>query len=190
MDPATATPVKLSINAVYAIAPGQTVPFVATASMSDGTTQDCTRKVVWSAFPTSVLSIARDTGVATALAAGDVTIAATYGTGGPGGQAQITRTVLPPNTYRLTGTVLELRSEQEVRAVVADLNRRIIQWRRVPEGPPVYVPLVNADMLVSRWRDGQAPPPVPSGTPVPSPPPAPPRRWRRLRPRRTPRGAR
>jgi hypothetical protein len=107
MDPATATPVKLSINAVYAIAPGQTVPFVATASMSDGTTQDCTRKVVWSAFPTSVLSIARDTGVATALAAGDVTIAATYGTGGPGGQAQITRTVLPPNTYRLTGTVLE-----------------------------------------------------------------------------------
>ena len=91
---------------------------------------------------------------------------------------------------RLTGTVLELRSEQEVRDVVANLNRRIIQWRRVPEGPPVYVPLVNADMLVSRWRDGQAPPPVPSGTPVPSPPPAPPRRWRRLRPRRTPRGAR
>lgn len=87
---------------------------------------------------------------------------------------------------RLTGTVRELRSEQEVRAVAADLNRRIIQWRRIPEGPPVYVPLVDADMLVSRWRDGQAaPPPVPS-----LPPSAPPRRWWRPRPRRTPRGAR
>ena len=94
---------------------------------------------------------------------------------------------------RLTGTVRELRSEQEVRDAVADLNRRIIQWRRIPEGPPVYVPLVDADMLVSRWRDGQetAPPPVPSPPPTPSPPPIPsrpPRRWRR--PRRTPRGAR
>jgi len=92
---------------------------------------------------------------------------------------------------RLTETVRELRSEQEVRDVAADLNRRIIQWRRIPEGPPVYVPLVNADLLVSRWRDGQAsplpsPPPLPSPAPLPSPPPAPsppPRRWRRLRPR-------
>ena len=99
---------------------------------------------------------------------------------------------------RLTETVRELRSEQEVRDVAADLNRRIIQWRRIPEGPPVYVPLVNADLLVSRWRDGQAsplpsPPPLPSPAPLPSPPPAPsppPRRWRRLRPRRTPPGAR
>ena len=89
---------------------------------------------------------------------------------------------------RLTETVRDLRSEQEIRDVVADLNRRIVQWRRIPEGPPVYVPLVDADLLVSRWRDGQeaAPPPVPS-SPPPSPPP---RRWRRLRPRRTPRGAR
>src|SRR6516164_4743883 len=106
-DPATATPVKLTITGPYAIAPGQTVSLVATASLSDGTTQDDTRKVAWSAFPTSVLSITRDTGVATALAAGDVTIAATFEMGGPGRQAQITRTVEPPNTYRLTGTVLE-----------------------------------------------------------------------------------
>jgi len=102
-----ASSIKLSITAPYAIAPGQTVSFVATASLSDGTTQDYTRKVAWSAFPTSVLSITGDTGEATALAAGDVTIAARFGMGGPGSQAQITRTVLPPNTYRLTGTVLE-----------------------------------------------------------------------------------
>ena len=108
-DPATVSPVKLTITAPYAIAPGQTVSFVATTTLSDGTTQDDTRKVVWSAFPSSVLNITASTGVATVLAAGDVTIAATSGMGGPGRQAQITRTVVPPNTYRLTGTVLESR---------------------------------------------------------------------------------
>jgi hypothetical protein len=88
---------------------------------------------------------------------------------------------------RLTESVQDLRSEQQVRDVAADLNRRIIQWRRIPEGPPVHVPLVDSDMLVSRWRDGQAPPPVPSAPAASSPPR---RRWRRLRPRRTPRAAR
>ena len=89
---------------------------------------------------------------------------------------------------RLTETVRDLRSEQEIRDVVADLNRRIVQWRRIPEGPPVYVPLVDADTLVSRWRDGQVPAPRSASSPPPMPSP-PPRRWRRLRPRRTPRGA-
>ena len=32
---------------------------------------------------------------------------------------------------------------------VADLNRRIAEWRRIPVGPPVFVPLVDAG------RDGQ-----------------------------------
>src|ERR1700730_15115843 len=45
---------------------------------------------------------------------------------------------------RLTDTVQELRSEQEVREVVAALNQRILQWRRIPEGPPVYLPPVVA----------------------------------------------
>ena len=93
---------------------------------------------------------------------------------------------------RLTGTVGELRSEQEVRDVVADLNRRIIQWRRVPEGPPIYLPLVDADTLVSRWREGQPPGPPP-GPPRPSPAPVlppRPRRWRRRRPNRIPPGER
>jgi Domain of unknown function (DUF1992) len=90
---------------------------------------------------------------------------------------------------RLTESVQDLRSEQQVRHVAADLNRRILEWRRIPVGPPLFLPLVDADTLVSRWRDGQAaaPPPVPSPPPAPSPPP---RRWRRLRPRRTPRGGR
>ena len=93
---------------------------------------------------------------------------------------------------RLTESVQDLRSEQQVRQVAADLNRRILEWRRIPVGPPLFLPLVNADTLVSTWRDAQAaaqasaaPPPVPS-----PPPSAPPRRWWRLLPRRTPRGAR
>jgi Domain of unknown function (DUF1992) len=85
---------------------------------------------------------------------------------------------------RLTATVGELPSEHAVRAVVADLNRRIIQWRRLPEGPPIYLPLVDADTLVSKWREAK-----PSMPPPSSPPSPPPRRWRR-RPRRTPRGTR
>ena len=53
---------------------------------------------------------------------------------------------------RLTGSVHELHSEQQVREIAAELNRQIIQWRRIPEGPPVYLRLVDADALVARWR--------------------------------------
>jgi DnaJ homologue, subfamily C, member 28, conserved domain len=53
---------------------------------------------------------------------------------------------------RLAETAGEFRSEQEVREAAADLNRRIVEWRRIPVGPPVHVRLVNADDLVDRWR--------------------------------------
>ena len=57
---------------------------------------------------------------------------------------------------RLAGLVQDLPSEQEVREIVAELNRRIIDWRRIPVGPPVFVPLVNEEKMVSTWRDGQS----------------------------------
>jgi hypothetical protein len=63
---------------------------------------------------------------------------------------------------RLAGTVQDLRSEQEVREVVAELNRRIIQWRRIPLGPPVFLPLVDQETMVSRWRDRHLTPPASS----------------------------
>jgi hypothetical protein len=99
----------LKITGPDAIVPGQAVSFVATMSMSDGTTQDYTRKVTWDAYPSSVMTITRDTGNATALAPGDATIMTNMGNLAVGslGQAQITRTVLFPNTYRLTGKALE-----------------------------------------------------------------------------------
>jgi len=57
---------------------------------------------------------------------------------------------------RLAETVGDMDSEQEVREVVADLNRRILQWRRMPVGPPIFVRLVNKDEMVERWHAAQA----------------------------------
>jgi len=106
--PSPGRPVSLKVSGVDAIAPGQIVAFVATASFSDGTTQDYTHKVAWSADPTSVMTITRDTGVATAQSIGDVTITAAFLTdNGQCCTARITRSVLPANTYRLTGKALE-----------------------------------------------------------------------------------
>jgi hypothetical protein len=84
---------------------------------------------------------------------------------------------------RLAETVHQLRSEQEIRDVVAELNERVLQWRRIPIGPPVFVPLVDPDSMVSRWQQGQAMAAVsskagaPTGTPGGQAAPA--RWWRR-----------
>jgi hypothetical protein len=53
---------------------------------------------------------------------------------------------------RLPEIVRGLRSEQQVRDVVAELNDRIMQWRRLPLGPPIFVPLVDAEVIVAGWR--------------------------------------
>jgi len=86
---------------------------------------------------------------------------------------------------RLTETVQDLRSEDEVREVVKGLNRRIAEWRRIPDGPPVYLRLVDADAMVTRWRDARrgppAPAPVPPGGQDPDSPPRRSRWWRRRR---------
>ena len=63
---------------------------------------------------------------------------------------------LRKETERLAETVEQLRSEAEVRSAVSNLNRRIVQWRRVPIGPPIFVRLVNSDEMVARWRQAQA----------------------------------
>jgi len=91
---------------------------------------------------------------------------------------------------QLTETLQGLRSEQEVREVVAELNREILQWRRIPEGPPVFLPLVDEETMVGRWRDGRA-----AAAPMSTPAPADdttadtgaprPRWWHRLRLRRS-----
>src|SRR6516164_11780914 len=83
---------------------------------------------------------------------------------------------------RLAGTVGDLNSEDEVREVVRGLNLRILEWRRIPTGPPVYLRLVDEEAMVSRWRDARRGPPAPAppAGPHPDPPPRRPR-WRRRR---------
>jgi len=66
---------------------------------------------------------------------------------------------------RLAESVPELRSEQDVRDAVAELNHRIMEWRRIPLGPPIFVPLVNEEEMLARWRDAQ---PTARSTPTPA----------------------
>ncbi|MCE7003301.1 DUF1992 domain-containing protein [Kibdelosporangium philippinense] len=73
---------------------------------------------------------------------------------------------------RLPEAVRELRSEREVREVVADLNAEIVAWLRAPSGPIIVrVGRVDVEEVVARWWESR-----------PKPPPAdhqPKRRWLR-----------
>jgi hypothetical protein len=91
---------------------------------------------------------------------------------------------LRKESSRLAETVHDLRSEQEVRDVVADLNGRIMEWRKIPIGPPRFVPLVDEENMLRRWRERQpATAPTPSAadvSPARAARSARPRWWRRL----------
>jgi Domain of unknown function (DUF1992) len=57
---------------------------------------------------------------------------------------------------RLPETVRDLRTEQAVRDVVAEINRRIMAWLRTPlDGPRIPVAPVDADKIVDQWRDSR-----------------------------------
>jgi len=58
---------------------------------------------------------------------------------------------------RLAEDAPGMSSEQEVRDAAGELNRRIVAWRRIPLGPPVFVPLVNTEAMVARWREAHPP---------------------------------
>ncbi|RRO20451.1 DUF1992 domain-containing protein [Saccharopolyspora rhizosphaerae] len=60
---------------------------------------------------------------------------------------------------RLPVTVSELSTEQAVRDAAAELNRRIVDHLRFPEGPRVAVAPVDVDALVEQWRAQRATPP-------------------------------
>ena len=82
---------------------------------------------------------------------------------------------------RLAATVGDLNSEEEVREVVRGINRQIVEWRRIPTGPPMYLRLVDKEAMVARWKDARREPPVPppAACPHPEPPPRRRRWWRR-----------
>jgi hypothetical protein len=90
---------------------------------------------------------------------------------------------LRKDAARLSETVSGMPSETAVREAVAKLNERIMEWRRIPIGPPIFVPLVDEEAMVGRWRAVQPPAqPAPADeAPEPAGPPATVRWWRRSR---------
>jgi hypothetical protein len=70
---------------------------------------------------------------------------------------------------RLAQAAPLLASEQEVRDAAAELNARIMEWRRIPVGPPVFVSLADEEALAARWREAHPPgsqaEPAPQGRP-------------------------
>ncbi|WP_199700626.1 DnaJ family domain-containing protein [Jiangella rhizosphaerae] len=58
--------------------------------------------------------------------------------------------------HQLPETLRDVRSEQAVRDVVAELNERIAQWLRAPSGPNIPVAPVDADTVVAEWRTARA----------------------------------
>jgi hypothetical protein len=81
----------------------------------------------------------------------------------------------------LDDAVRDLRDEDAVREVVAELDRRVVAHLRTPSGPAVPIRRPVVDAVVARWREARA-----AAVPRPRPvaPPAPERRrpwWRRLR---------
>lgn len=71
---------------------------------------------------------------------------------------------------RLEAEVPAMASEADVLEAVSDLNRRIVDWRRIPDGPPVHVRLVNKDAMLQAWRAARRPRaaerrPAPAGEP-------------------------
>lgn len=72
---------------------------------------------------------------------------------GVGGEATLPASLLlRRDVERLPETVADLMSEQQVREEVSALNRRIVEWLRMPTGPHVPLSPVNADETVRRWR--------------------------------------
>jgi hypothetical protein len=59
---------------------------------------------------------------------------------------------LRAESARLADNVHLLKSEQDVRDAVAELNKRIMDWRRIPIGPDIFVRLVDEADMLSRWQ--------------------------------------
>lgn len=60
---------------------------------------------------------------------------------------------LPKEVAALPERLAKVRTEREVRAIVADLNVRIAAVHRNPQnGPPLRQGPLNADEVVHRWR--------------------------------------
>ncbi|KQS66913.1 DUF1992 domain-containing protein [Modestobacter sp. Leaf380] len=81
----------------------------------------------------------------------------------------------------LPARLLELTSEERVRAAIGEFNDRVAAaWRQPLDGPPIVVPMREEEPAVEAWRASR--PPEPEPVPAPVDPPRRVSRWRR-RPR-------
>lgn len=78
----------------------------------------------------------------------------------------------------LPETVADLTTEQAVREVAGELNRRIVEHLRAPDGPHVAVAPVDVEAVVEGWRVRRAAA-RPTETPQPAAPARPKSRVRR-----------
>ncbi|MFJ9363452.1 DUF1992 domain-containing protein [Nocardia sp. NPDC101769] len=100
---------------------------------------------------------------------------------GLGGDALLPESIiLRRERERIQETVRDMFSERDVRATVASLNDRIVQYLRMPTGPHVPIGPLKVDEVVETWR-AEHKSARPPRTPTP-PPVAPAERpwWRRL----------
>jgi hypothetical protein len=89
----------------------------------------------------------------------------------------------------LAAAVPDFVTQEQVREAAAELNDQIMKWRKLPQDPPIFVPLVDTEGMVKLWltaREADKPnagpePPEPQ-PPVPEASPA--SRWPRRRRRR------
>lgn len=96
--------------------------------------------------------------------------------------------LLPPSLLlrrdieRLPEVVRELNSERAVRETVRELNKRVVDWLRLPHGPYVRIAPVDTEEIVAQWRAERKPkrPSAPTATPARSQPNRTPGRWRAL----------
>jgi Bacterial Ig-like domain (group 2) len=96
--PATVT--RITITGPARVAPGATEQYTATADFSDGTTSDVTSRANWSVFPTTVLQ-SLGGGRFRAVTAGEANLNAFLSPRGAGFRVL----VLPPDTFKLSGTI-------------------------------------------------------------------------------------
>jgi hypothetical protein len=65
--------------------------------------------------------------------------------------------VLPKEVAALPERLAKVRTEREVRDIVADLNERIVDVHRGPQvGPPLRLGPLDADEVVRDWREAAA----------------------------------
>ncbi|WP_067658295.1 J-domain-containing protein [Nocardia harenae] len=60
--------------------------------------------------------------------------------------------LLRRDAERIGVTVRDCSTEEQVRAEVAALNRRIVEYLRIPSGPVVPVSTVEVEVVVAEWR--------------------------------------